>query len=114
MLYVCIRGVIDVLISVISSSDSSTSHTQRGDYPLDGKWPRLNYPPKKRQNASSHLTTPVFSSKVMEPLVLDRVKGSTQPINPYSIGFRIGVRTVYAIATLIPRVAPITALRRGY
>ena len=30
-----------------SSSDSSTSHSQRRDYPLDGKWTRLYRPQRK-------------------------------------------------------------------
>ena len=47
-------------------------------------------------------------------LVLGRVKWSAQPINPYSLGFRNGVGTIDAIATLIHTAAPITALRRGY
>ena len=42
------------------------------------------------------------------------VKFSAQSINPYSLGFRSGVETIYAIETLIHTAAPITALRRGY
>ena len=53
-------------------------------------------------------------SKVMERLVLARVKWSAQPINPYSLGFRRGVGTIDAIATLIHTAAPTTPLRRGY
>ena len=53
-------------------------------------------------------------SKVMERLVLARVKWSAQPINPYSLGFRSGVGTIDAIATLVHRAAPITTLRRAF
>ena len=53
-------------------------------------------------------------SKVMERLVLARVKWSAQPINPYSLSFRSGVGTIDAIATLVHRAAPITTLRSGY
>ena len=56
---------------------------------------------------------PAFS-KVMERLVLTRVKWSDQPINPYSLGFGSGVVTSDALATLIYTAAPMTALRRGY
>ena len=56
---------------------------------------------------------PVFW-KVMEQLVLVRVKWAAQPINPYSLGFRSGVGTIDAIATLIHTAALITALTRGY
>ena len=50
----------------------------------------------------------------MERLVLARVKWSAQPINPYSLGFRSGVGTIDAIATLVHRAAPITTLRSGH
>ena len=53
-------------------------------------------------------------SKVMERLVLARVKWSAQPINPYSLCFRSGVGTIDAITTLVHRAAPITTLRSGY
>ena len=53
-------------------------------------------------------------SKVMERLVLARVKWSAQPINPYSLGFRSGIGTIDAIATLVHRAAPITTLRSGH
>ena len=46
--------------------------------------------------------------------MLARVKWSVQPINPYSLGFRSGVGTIDAIATLVNRAAPITTLRSGY
>ena len=69
--------------------------------------------PKERQNASSYFTTS-GASNVIERLVLARVKWSAQPINPYSLGFRSGVGTINAIATLIHTAAPITALRSGY
>ena len=53
-------------------------------------------------------------SKVMERLVLARVKWSAQPINPYSLCFRSRVGTIDTIATLINTAAPITTLRGGY
>ena len=46
--------------------------------------------------------------------MLARVKWSAQPINLYSLGFRSGVGTIYAIAILIHTAVPITALIRGY
>ena len=50
-------------------------------------------------------------SKVMERLVQASVKWS---IYTYSLGFRSGVGTIDAIATLIHTAAPITTLRSGY
>ena len=46
--------------------------------------------------------------------MLTRVKWYAQLINPYSIGFRSGVGTIDALATLIYTAAPMTVLRRGY
>ena len=46
--------------------------------------------------------------------MLARVKWSAQAINPYSLGFRSGVGTIDAIATLLHKAAPITTLRKGY
>ena len=69
--------------------------------------------PKKDKTHRPILLLPVIS-KVMERLVLARVKWSAQPINPYSLGFRSGVGTIDAIATLLHRAAPITTLRSGY
>ena len=70
-----------------------------------------NYTNSKERRPISLL--PVIS-KVIEPLVLARIKWSAQPINPYSLGFRSGVGTIYAIATLLHTAAPITTLRSGY
>ena len=56
---------------------------------------------------------PAFS-KVMEQLVLARIKWCAHPINPYSLGFRSGVGTIDAIATLIHTADKITALGRGH
>ena len=69
--------------------------------------------PKKDKTHRPISLLPAFS-KVMERLVLARVKWSAQPINPYSLGFRSGVGTIDAIATIIHMAALITALRRGY
>ena len=69
--------------------------------------------PKKDKTHSPISLLPVFS-KVIERLVLTRVKWSAQPINPHSLGFRNGVGTIDALATLIYTAAPMTALRRGY
>ena len=56
--------------------------------------------PKNDQTHRPISLLPVIS-KVMERLVLARVKWSAQPINPYSLGFRSGVWTSDAIATLV-------------
>ena len=69
--------------------------------------------PKKDKTHRTISLLPAFS-KVMERLVPSRVKWSAQPINPYYLGFRSGVETIHAIATLTHTAAPITALRRGY
>ena len=69
--------------------------------------------PKKDKTHRPISLLPVIS-KVMERLVLARVKWSAQPIIPYSLGFRSGVGTIDAIATLVHRAAPITTLRSGY
>ena len=90
-----------------SSSDSSTSHS------LNGKWTRLYRSQRKTKRiVPSHYFR--YFSKVMERLVLARVKWSAQPINTYSLGFRSVVGTIDALATLIYTAAPMTALRRGY
>ena len=69
--------------------------------------------PKKDKTHRPISLLPAFL-KVMERLVLAIVKWSAEPINHYSLGFRRGVGTIDAIATLIHTAAPITALRRGY
>ena len=69
--------------------------------------------PKKDKPHRPISLVPDFS-KVMERLVLARVKWSGQPINPYLLCFRSGIGTIDVIATLIHTAAPITALRRGY
>ena len=68
--------------------------------------------PKKDKTHRPISLLPAFS-KVMERLVLASIKCSAHPINPYSLGYRSGVGTIDAIATLIHMAAPITALRRG-
>ena len=68
--------------------------------------------PKKDKTHRPISLLPVLSK--VKRLVLARVKWSAQPINPYSIGIRSRVGTIYAIATLIHTAAPITALRSGY
>ena len=70
-------------------------------------------PIPKKDNTHRPISLHPAFSKVVERLVLARVKWSVQPINPYSLGFRSGVGTIDAIATLIHTAAPITALR-GY
>ena len=56
--------------------------------------------PKKDKTHRPISLLPAFS-KVMERLVLARVKWSAQSINRYSLSFRSGVGTIDAIATLI-------------
>ena len=53
-------------------------------------------------------------SKVMEELVLARVKWAAQSINQYSLCFRSGVGTIDAIAALIHTATPINALKTGF
>ena len=84
-----------------------------GRLPTRWKMAKIIPIPKKDNTHRPISLRPPFS-KVMERLVLARVKWSAQPINPYSVVFRIGVRTIYAIAKLIHTAAPITARRRGY
>ena len=69
--------------------------------------------PKKDKTHRPISLLPVIS-KVMERLVLARVKWSDQPINPYSLSFRSGVGTIDAIATLVHKAAPITTFRSGH
>ena len=69
--------------------------------------------PKKDKTHRPISLLPAFS-KVMERLVLARVKRSAHLINPYSLSFRSGVGTIDAMATLIHTVAPKYAIRRGY
>ena len=84
-----------------------------GKLPTRWKMAKIIPIPKKDKTHRPISLLPVIS-KVMERLVLARVKWSAQPINPYSLGFRSGVRTIDAIATLVHRAAPITTLRSGY
>ena len=82
---------------------------------LPTKWKMVNIIPipKKDKTHRPISLLPAFS-KVMDRLVLIRVKWSFQPINLYSLGFRSGVGTIDALTTLIYTTAPMTALRRGY
>ena len=73
-----------------------------------------NIPIPKKYNTHRLISLLPAFSKVMERLVLARVKWSAHPINPYSQGFISEVGRIDAIATLIHTAAPITALRRGY
>ena len=84
-----------------------------GSQPTRWKMVKSIHIPKKDKTHRPILLLPSFSN-VMERLALARVKLSAQPINPYSVGFRGGVGTIDAIATLIHTAAPITALRRGF
>ena len=84
-----------------------------GKLPTRWKMAKIIPIPKKDKTHRPISLLPVIS-KVMERLVLARVKWSAQPINPYSLGFRSGVGTIDAIATLVHRAAPITTLRSGY
>ena len=71
-------------------------------------------PIPKKDKTHRPISLPPAFSKVMERLVLAKVKWLAQLINPYSLGFRSGVRTIDDIAILIHTAAPITALRREY
>ena len=84
-----------------------------GRLPTRWKMAKIIPIPKKDKTHRPISLLPALS-KVMERLVLTRVKWSAQPINPYSLGFRSGVGTIDAIATLIHKAAPITTLRSGY
>ena len=84
-----------------------------GKLPTRWKMAKIVPIPKKDKTHRPISLLPVIS-KVVERLVLARVKWSAQPINPYSLGFRSGVGTIDAIATLVHRAAPITTLRSGY
>ena len=84
-----------------------------GKLPTRWKMAKIIRIPKKDKTHRPISLLP-FISKVMERLVLARVKWSAQPINPYSLGFRSGVGTIDAIATLVHRAAPITTFRSGY
>ena len=84
-----------------------------GKLPTRWKMAKIVPIPKKDKTHRPISLLPVIS-KVMERLVLARVKWSAQPISPYSLGFRSGVGTIDAIATLVHRAAPITTLRSGY
>ena len=74
----------------------------RGKLPTRWKMAKIVPIPKKDKTHRPISLLPAIS-KVMERLVLARVKWSAQPINPYSLGFRRGVGTIDAIATLVHR-----------
>ena len=71
-------------------------------------------PIPKKYKTPRHISLLTVFSKVIERLVITRVKWSAKVINPYSLGCRSGVGTIYAIATLIYTAAPMTSLRRRY
>ena len=75
---------------------------------LPTRWKMANIPNNVKIHCPISLL-PAFS-KVMERLVLERVKWSAQPINPYSLDFRSEVGTIDAITTLKHTATPITAL----
>ena len=85
----------------------------RGKLPTRWKMTKIIPIPNKDKTHRHILLFPVIS-KVMERLVLAKLKWSAQPINPYYLAFRSGVGTIDAIATLVHRAAPITTFRSGY
>ena len=109
---VCYLMINNAPLPETSSSDSSTSHSLRGDCQLKLMENGQDYTdPKERQRiVRSHY----FRRFRKSWLVLTRVNWYAQPINLYSLGFRSGVGTIDALATLIYMAAPMTALRRGY
>ena len=113
-----------VCYSIIKNAPLATRHLflrlinqsfSEGRLPTRWEMAKIIPIPKKDQTHRPISLLPSFS-KVMERLVLAMVKWSAKTINPYSysLGFRSGVGTIDAIATLIRTAAPITALRRGY
>ena len=115
-------GEDTVRYSMIKNTPLSTRHIflrfinqsfSEGRLPTRWKMTNIILIPKKDKTHHPISLLPAFS-KVMERLVIARVKWSAQPINPYSLGYRSGVGTINAIATLIHTAAPITAHRRGY
>ena len=111
-----------VCYSIIKTTPLSTRHLflrlinqsfSDGRLPTRWKMAKVIPIPKKDKTHRPISLLPAFS-KVIEQLVLAIVKWSAQPINPYSLGFRRGVGTIDAIATLIHTATAITALRRGY
>ena len=117
-----VPGDDTVCYSMIKNVPLATKHLflrlinqsfSEGRLPTRWKMAKIIPIPKKDKTHRPISLLPALS-KVMERLVLTRVKWSAQPINPYSLGFRSGVGTIDAIATLIHKAAPITTLRGGY
>ena len=82
---------------------------------LPSRWKMAKIISSPKKDNTHRLTSLLPAlSKVMERLVIARVKWSAQTINPYSLSFRGGVGTIESIATLIHTAAPITVLRSGY
>ena len=117
-------GEDTVCYSMIKNTLLSTRHLffrlinqsfPEGRLPSRCKMAKIIPVPKKGKMHRPISLPPAFS-KVMERLVQARVKWSDKPFNPNSLGFRSGVVTIDAIATLITNTytAPIAALRRGY
>ena len=115
-------GKDTVCYSMIKNTPLSTRHLfirlinqSFSEWRLPTRWKmaKIIPIPKKDKTHRPISLLPAFS-KVMERLVLARVKWSAQSINPYPPCFRSGVGTIDAIATLIHTAAPITSLRRGY
>ena len=111
-----------VCYSMIKNVPLATNHLflrlinqsfSEGKLPTRWQMSKIILIPKKDKTHRPISLLPVIS-KVMERLVLARVKWSAHPINPYSLGFRSGVGTVDAIAILVHTAAPITTLRSGY
>ena len=111
-----------VFYSVIKNAPLATRHLflrlinqsfSEGRLPTRWKMAKIIPIPKKDKTHRPTSLLPAFS-KVMERLVLARVKWSAQPINPYSLSFRSAVGKINVIATLIHTTALITALKRGY
>ena len=128
-LFLCIRSLKDtapgddtVCYSMIKSVPLATKHLflrlinqsfSEGRLPTRWKIAKIVLIPPKDKTHRPISLLPALS-KVMERLVLARVKWSAQLINPYSLGFRSRVGTIDAIATLLHKAAPITTFRRGY
>ena len=107
-----------VCYSMIKNVPLATNHLflrlinqsfSEGKLPTRWKMAKIIPIPKKDKTHCPISLLPVIS-KVMERLVVATVKWSSQPINPYSLGFRSGVGTIDAIATLLHTAAPITTL----
>ena len=70
--------------------------------------------PKKEKGTYRPISLLPVLSKVMERMVLNRIKWSAHPFHNMSMGFRPGVGTMDAIATLLQHVSPIKTYRNGH